>query len=517
MKKNNTAEKAILEAQEISKALKEGTNKRLASIINESIEDYINGEKDEDNTDKDDKDIEKDENNNTAENDDYTEDDVETDDDLKDNSEEGTEEKGEKEPDENKTTDDDSDSDDEDGDEWQELLDKHSVGNGDYDFTKEDGEIALNVFSNLGKDDKIFVHRNGDNNFSMKDGNTGAEYTIKVETEDNTEGNNDDAATNNDITADPDNIDITDTLELGLDGENSDLEGMENIDGENSDEEDTFTFDLDDDNAEDETEGDNSIEDDFEGEDDDLNKELNETNLGYTTTYQKDVFDTKLGMKEPANKNATYSMDAGVPKGEERPYGQKIGDGKPYDDKIEEGTNVGGAVQQRSTSKSHIPANRKDNGPKVKHNVSAEGEFTPEVNESVMKLIKAAKSIQAENKKYKEAIGAIKKSLAEAAVLNVNYGHVVRLLVNETASREEKLKIVDRFDKVKTINEGKQLYETIKSELNEAKKKSSVIAEQISATPSKQTINETPIYNPKDNPSVNLMERMDNLYKKNKK
>jgi flagellar biosynthesis/type III secretory pathway ATPase len=167
-------------------------------------------------------------------------------------------------------------------------------------------------------------------------------------------------------------------------------------------------------------------------------------------------------------------------------------------------------------SKTNQPKSRKENSPKVKHNVSAAGEFTSEVNENVKKIISKAKEIQAENKQYKSKIAEIKKALYEAAILNINYGKVVSLLVNETTTKEEKASIVERFSNVKTINEGTQLYDTIKRELNETRKGAPIVERTINAESSK-TINETKIYSPKDNASINLMERMENLYKGNKK
>ena len=257
-------------------------------------------------------------------------------------------------------------------------------------------------------------------------------------------------------------------------------------------------------------------------DDDDDDETLNE-DLGYTDNYQsKDPIDG-LSMNEPADSRTTNDWDGGVPKSAKKPWAGK-GDSDPFDNKvnesdveeIEEGTNVGGAAQEHSMSKTNQPKGRKENSPKVKHNVSTAGEFTPEVNESIRKIISKAKEIQAENKQYKSKIAEIKKALYEAAILNVNYGKVVSLLVNETTTKEEKANIVERFSAVKTINEGTQLYNTIKHELNETRKSAPIVERTINAGSSK-TINETTIYSSKENASINLMERMDNLYKGNKR
>ena len=48
MKKNNTTEKSILNAEKLTKALKEGTEKTLQSIINEAIGNLIREDEDKD-------------------------------------------------------------------------------------------------------------------------------------------------------------------------------------------------------------------------------------------------------------------------------------------------------------------------------------------------------------------------------------------------------------------------------------------------------------------------------------
>ena len=47
MKKNNTAEKSALDAERITKALQEGTEKTLKALVSEAVSKYINEEADE--------------------------------------------------------------------------------------------------------------------------------------------------------------------------------------------------------------------------------------------------------------------------------------------------------------------------------------------------------------------------------------------------------------------------------------------------------------------------------------
>jgi uncharacterized protein YerC len=235
---------------------------------------------------------------------------------------------------------------------------------------------------------------------------------------------------------------------------------------------------------------------------------LNEEDLGYTDSYQKDVFDGSINMSVPGKNNRDWSK--GLPTGPKKPWAGK-GDMKPYGKKQELDENGNGLNTKHAMKKSQ---NRLNKNAKGQHVASEEdGTYKGTLTESkARKIINAAKAIQAENKLYKESIEKIKKSLYEAAVLNVNLGKIVSLLVNETTTKEEKQTIIERFNGVKTIKEGNTLYESIKKELNGSSKKTAIMERQISMAPS---LNETTIYT--QNPSLNLMERMNSLetyYKK---
>jgi hypothetical protein len=80
-------------------------------------------------------------------------------------------------------------------------------------------------------------------------------------------------------------------------------------------------------------------------------------------------------------------------------------------------------------------------------------------------------------------------------------------------TNDEKKSILNRFNNVKTINEGKALYAAIKAELNESKRTTAPIVEKQFVT-GQQSLNETTIYSNTENPSLDLMNRMDNLYTK---
>ena len=479
MKKNNTAEKSALDAERITKALQEGTEKTLKALISEAVSKYINEEADEEEPEE-------------VEDDSYDVEDVEAPEtDAPETSDEQPEEGGEEDGEEG--LDDDAD------DEWSDF-EQYKVGDNDYDFTGVNGDELLKVYNKLGDDDQIFVKKQDDGTYEVKDEETGAELVIELnpdaEAEEDTEDNQE--------------------FDIDFDDEDSEEDGAE--------------FD-----SEDEPADDDEIEIDLGDEDDE--DELNEEDLGYTDSYQKDVFNRKPNMSEPADSKSTNDWDEGAPKGSEKPWAGK-GDGKPFGKEVNEGEKCPrcgknpcvcecggegcapkeeGVIDENGGTIASTDARHMKKGQIAQQRPNAPAYDVRKVdsplNESVKKIVEKAKAIQAENKQYKESLGKIKESLKEAAVLNVNLGKLVDILVNETTTKDEKKSILARFNNVKTIKEGAELYNSIKTELKESHKSSAPIVEK-QFTASDKSLNETTIYSNGGNASLSLMERMDNLFKK---
>ena len=449
MKKNNNTEKAVLDAQNISESLKKGTESVFQSLINDTLNKLIT----------------------ESEDDDAEEVEVEDTDAEKDTKDEGGVKKEPKKGDGEEA---DADNEADGAEEDDTDLDDFEIGDGVYDVTDADDETALKVYNKLNDDDEIVVTDNGDGSYEFE-GDDGQEYVIEL----------------------PEDF-----------GDNSteDVEFEIEPDGDD-DEDDSVKFEFD----PDEDEDDIDIEfDDNDGDDDDIDIELvddddddtlNEENLGYTDSYQHDVM-PGLNNNEPANPRATYSMDGGAPKGASKPWAGK-GNCKPFNGESDIEENI---TTSKASARKMVKTNINGNGyePQVTKVNSANGQY---IKESIKKL-------QKENKQYRLAINGIKKSLKEAAVLNVSLGQIVKLLSENSTTKAEKKSIVERFTNVKTIAEGKQLYNSISRELNEAKK-SPISIEKTFSTKSSNALNETTIYNKstEDNPALDLMNRMNNLYK----
>ena len=332
------------------------------------------------------------------------------------------------------------------GDEWADFADYKigdDEGSEEYDFTQEtDPNKLVKVFKLMKNDDQVSVVKDGDK-VTIKDNEEGTEYVIELDTE-------------------------------------------------VSDENEELNYDV-----------------------------TMAESLGYTDNYQdKDPIEGLSMDSAPKN---TKDWHKGVPtgtnkpwagKGKSEPFGKKtekvfeitLNDEVDVEEPMEEATNVGGFVQQNSTSKSHVP----NSSGRFARNMSKAGEkksgtATPRyssTNESLQKKIDAA---LLENKQLKETVAKVSKIMKEAVQVNVNLGHIVRLMVENSTTKAEKEDIVKRFNTVKSNEEAKSLYESISSELK--KSHSTIMTEQTTTVENSKKINESKIYEEPDSVR-DMMKRM---------
>ena len=239
---------------------------------------------------------------------------------------------------------------------------------------------------------------------------------------------------------------------------------------------------------------------------------LFEVDLGYTDNYQDKDPIAGLSNNEPSKSGKSWHK--GVPTNTAKPWaGETKSKGEPFEktvneeempvdeEPVEEATNVGGAVQQRTTPKSNIPAGRKNYGPMSKKHVSSAAKYEEMVAEN--------KKLKAENKVLKEALLSLKGNLSEAYVTNVNLGKITKLFLENTTTQAEKVDIVERFSKeAKTVEQSNTLYESIKRELN--KNATSKVNINESMNVANNTINESVYKSSEVIKSIDLMNRMKN-------
>ena len=382
---------------------------------------------------------------------------------------------------------------DDEGDEWAEF-DKYKVSDDEYDFSDAEDEEIVKVYKLMKNDDQILVHKDDNGNVNIQDNETGAEYLISLGDDDT-------------------------TIDEPINDEGADDFGDDN-------------------NFDDMNE---STEKMFE-----LVMEYN-SNVGYTDNYQKKDVMTTPDMSEPG-KNVN-DWDAGVPKGKEKPWSgyqskknkadkpfnagkgkqveeaiEECGDGN-VEGTVEEATNVGGFVQQNSTSKSHVPnSNGRSARSASKGGKRIKGTTTPRYNSGDVdvtvtvngdekttneSLVRKVNKTLKENKALSETLTTVMAKLKEAAVVNHNLAQIVKLISENTTSQDEKKEIINRFaSEAKTIEQSKNLYESISRDLQKANKMN--ITENNSLTvESSKKINETTIYKSQDVlDSLDLMHRM---------
>lgn len=405
-----------------------------------------------------------------------------------------------------KDTDDKGKDADKASDEWDELSD-YKVGDGEYDFSGAKEEDVNKLTALLGDGDEVLVKKDGDK-LEITDNERNTEYVIDLET-----GEMEENETEIEAEVDDDEDEI-------VDGPDEDEEG--------EDDETEFLIDLDDDDEE-------SIEEGAVMEYD--------SHVGYTDNYQKKTAMTTPGNSEPGKGN---DWDAGIPKGTSKPWAGSIkGKGKPFGQNVDEcgnmegleeeydfsedmdeATNVGGFVQQNSTSKSHVP---NSNGRKAR-NMSKEGSKVSDTTDprygTTNESVKALKSeiaalreqfanmgkIQEENKQLKEALKEFKATLNEAAVTNHSLGKIIKLITENATTNEEKREIVKRFgNEVSTIEESNKLYESFSNTLK-GKEKIDINEERSMTVNGSEKLNETQIYrDPSIQNQLDLIHRMNRV------
>lgn len=545
--KKSTLTQALLEMEEITSAIKEESKKSLNALLSEAVRDAIRegcNEEDE----EDDYEVVDDEKNDAI--------DTENEPDATDSVEDAEKvEDGEDVQDVNTSGDVDAAQDaPEDGEgeeDWNEF-EKYQVSDDTYDLTGEnDYESVVKVYKLLKDEDHVIVKKDG-NKIQLKDDSVGTEYVIDLGTDEDgdsveVENGEENFDAVNEGIMDKDEFDpVYQLTRKGfINDKSSDIAGF----GDGEDNNDFPKDEMGDFEPTTPTEHEPSAREiadveqwmnGFEDEDEDdfdfndsiyeskkiNNKKQNarkpmkeskevlfEVDLGYTDNYQDKDPIAGLSNNEPSKKGKSWHK--GVPTGTAKPWaGETKSKGEPFEktvneeemldmgmeEPVEEATNVGGAVQQRTSSKSHIPAGRKEYGPKVKKHVSTAADYQETVAEN--------KKLKAENKALKETLIALKGNLSEAYVTNVNLGKITKLFLENTTTQAEKVDIVNRFsNEAKTVEQSKALYESIKRELNKPATTQVTVNESMGKADA-TVINEN-VYKSKDLlKSIDLMNRM---------
>jgi hypothetical protein len=131
---------------------------------------------------------------------------------------------------------------------------------------------------------------------------------------------------------------------------------------------------------------------------------------------------------------------------------------------------------------------------------------------SETKIMKEYKELKSKNEEYKKALNVFKDKLNEVALFNTNLAYVNRLFTEHSTTKKEKMDILKRFDNAETIKESKNIYKTIKTELDNAKPINESVERKVNKTieSSKSTnLNESTAYvDPQISAIKDLMRRI---------
>jgi hypothetical protein len=97
----------------------------------------------------------------------------------------------------------------------------------------------------------------------------------------------------------------------------------------------------------------------------------------------------------------------------------------------------------------------------------AHSKFNANIKENVNSV--ELQILKDKNIELRKALDVFREKLNEVAVFNSNLAYATRLFTEHSTSKQEKINILKRFDSAETLKESKNLYRTIKEELNSTK------------------------------------------------
>lgn len=131
---------------------------------------------------------------------------------------------------------------------------------------------------------------------------------------------------------------------------------------------------------------------------------------------------------------------------------------------------------------------------------------------SESKIMREYKELKTKNEEYKKALNVFKEKLNEVALFNTNLAYVNRLFTEHSTTKKEKMDILKRFDNAETIKESKNIYKTIKTELDNKSPMNESVENKVNKTiqSSKSTnLNESTAYvDPQITAIKDLMRRI---------
>jgi hypothetical protein len=483
-KEKSLVEEAIIQMKNLEEAVAENAKGILASTMKQEIKDLVKESLSEQADDE-------------VETDDVEMDGPMGSDDIADiemMGDDSDEEGDEMDTDDMDDTEDDGDEEeiDMDFDDEEDMDDDEDT----IDLTDADDEEVLRVFQLMGPDDNIVVTKDDKGNTHLKDEETGKEYMIVGESEEEMD------------------------------------ESWEEMDEEEMDEESIESivermFSSDDEDGEDSVIDFEEFDEDWGGNDHDF-KRRDGHKIGDVDGHYKDFeFDEEEGMddesivyeiemdeeedetEEPVMESKSTIKPKGIGMGKPKfSYDSKPNQGDGFKTKMKQGPRTMGTGKAKFDYKDGENAGSKLGKNKMVKKVESKEQYTekpkttvkkaetkeavrtlgagsnfrkgglpkPRAHSSANTAIKESSSnrelqiLREKNEEYRKALNVFRSKLNEVAVFNSNLAYATRLFTEHSTSKQEKINILRRFDGVETIKESKNLYQVVKNELSSGAK-----------------------------------------------
>jgi hypothetical protein len=187
-------------------------------------------------------------------------------------------------------------------------------------------------------------------------------------------------------------------------------------------------------------------------------------------------------------------------------------EGDKVEEKIGVGTGMSVGTHRNKTGPGSIGA---PENPKSKNESVSSKNVITEAEVKYKKLLNEATQLKAENEEFRQALKKFRGMLVETVVFNSNLSYVTKLFMEHSTTKDEKKKIIQRFDEeVTNLKESKKLYKTIVNELTARKPVNESIENKIIkevATGSSKQLNEATAYvDPSTQRIKDLISRVEN-------
>lgn len=393
------------------------------------------------------------------------------------------------------------------------LEDDEDLSMGDDEFSMDDEEMSmddeepidltgddvtdeevLKVFQLMGPEDEVIVTKNTDGNINLKDTKTSKEYMIVQESEMGGEfGDFDETEEFYEQDLNPEDIfefeddeeeDYQGNLDKAFDDVFSEQSSADQWETDEMDEDDSLVYELElDDEELDETDED-QLAMDYMDEDMDLyeSKSFKPKGKGFGTP-NKFKYSSKPNQEGGFNtkkKEGPKSVGTGKAK-----FTYKDGENLDGEFKI----NPKKKVEANEASRT-LGAGKRFGKNSLDKPKAAPRHLRKESVDGELNLLRE------KNNEYRNALNVFRDKLNEVAVFNSNLAYATRLFTEHTTTKHEKINILQRFDSVETIKESKNLYQTIKQELNKDN----------SSKPINESIERSIDNSPSTGSAVNLIE-----------